>query len=492
MHNSKLIRMLKTLDKQEFKKLDKFVKSAYFIKERHCHPLYNILKKHYPGFNAENISKEKIYEELYPGKKYGDGRSVSLLLTLSSELYRMCKLFLVQLELEAETSVSEHLLLEQLRRRKLNKEFERGFSAAAARRLKNKTGAIDHYNNYKLHFIKGEYEKSSGNIKGVLDGYTVSGESALVFGIITAYKYSEIREICENAYNIKPPHSIVVDFFDSLNSTMLVNKMKENNDPYYPAVYANYLVYNINKEPQETKYLNALRTLLAENLDDYGRTEQFILYSVVVSALIRLENADHNIERTNELFEVYNTMFRKGIYKYKDNENLEAAAFRAILSVAFELRKLDWAEEFITRTSAELPEKLKESMTNHAYANLHFLRKEHNKALGYINRVNYDYPLHKIDSKTLTFRIYYELGDYEHAFSVLDTTRQYVVNTKDLAKIFRERQLNFLKYASELIRRKTTGNKRDIELTLKKLTAEKAVELSGWLKRKFEELRETY
>ena len=490
MYNSKLIEILKTYNKQEFKKLEKFIKSPYFIKERHCYPMFNILKKRYPGFSKEKTTNEKIYEELYPGKKYGDRRSVSLLLTLSSDLYKMCKQFLVQLELESDKSVNEHLLLEQLRRRKLNKEFEREFSSASARRQKNKTGAIDLYNNYKLHFMNGEYEKSLGNIKGVWDGYTISGESALVFGIITAYKYSEIREICENAYNIKPSHSIVVDFFDSLNSSMLVEKMKENNDPYYPAVYANYLVYNINKEPKEVKYLNALKTLLAENLDDYGRTEKFILYSVVVSGLIRLENIDHNPERTKELFEVYNTMFRKGIYKYKDNENLEAAAFRAILSVAFELRKLEWAEEFITRTSGELPEKLKESMTNHAYANLYFLKNEFNKALGYINRVNYDYPLHKIDSKTLTFRIYYELGDYEHAFSVLDTTRQYVVNTKDLAKIFRERQLNFLKYASELIRRKTTGNIRDTELTLKKLTAEKALELSGWLKRKFEELRE--
>lgn len=491
MHNSKLIRMLKTLDKQEFKKLDKFVKSPYFFKERHCYPLYNILKKHYPGFNAEDLTNEKIYEELYPGKKYGDRRSVSLLLTQFSDLYKMCKMFLVQLELESEESVCEHLLLEQLRRRKLNKEFERGFSAAVTRRLKNKTGAIDLYNNYKLHFIKGEYEKATGNIKGVLDGYTVSGESALAFGLITAYKYSEIRTICENAYNIKPSHSFVVDFFDSLHSSSLVQKMAETNDPYYPFIYANYLVYMINKEPDNLGHLDELKILLEKRLDDYGRTEKFILYSVIVSALVRLENTDYKIERTYELFDVYNIMFRKGIYKYKDEEALEASAFRNILSVAFELRKLDWAEEFITRTSAELPEKLRDSMKNHAYANLYFLRKEHNKALSYINRVNYDYPLHKIDSKTLTFRIYYELGDYEHAFSVLDTTRQYVVNTKDLAKIFRERQLNFLKYASELIRRKTTGNKRDIELTLKKLTAEKAVELSGWLKRKFEELRET-
>ena len=210
---------------------------------------------------------------------------------------------------------------------------------------------------------------------------------------------------------------------------------------------------------------------------------------MLVSGLIRLENLDHNIERTKELFDVYNIMFRKGIYKYKDDETMEAATFRAVLSTAFELRKLDWAEEFINKTSTELPEKLKESMTNQAYANLYFLKGEFNKALGFVNRVNYDYPLHKIDTKTLTFRIYYELGDWEHAISLLDTTRQYVVNTKDLAKIFRERNLNFVKYASELIRRKTTGNYKDIELTLQKLKAEKTVELSGWLKRKFEELK---
>lgn len=69
MNNSKLIRILKTLNKQEFKKLDKFVKSPYFIKERHCYPLFNILKKRYPGFDAGEITNEEIYEELYPGKE---------------------------------------------------------------------------------------------------------------------------------------------------------------------------------------------------------------------------------------------------------------------------------------------------------------------------------------------------------------------------------------------------------------------------------------
>jgi len=489
MHNSKLINLLKTLNKHEFKKLEKFINSPYFIKERRCFPLYNILKKDYPGFSKEEVTPKKIYSALYPERIYGDKRSVSLLLTLSSDLYKMCMQFLVQIELEKESSYTEHLLLDQLRRRKLNKEFDRVFSAAVKRRAENKTGAIDLYNNYKLYFIKGEYEKSNGNIKKVLDAYTVSGESALVFGIITAYKYTEVREICENAYNINPPYSFVPDYFNSVNSAHLVNKMKENNDPHYPAVYANYLVYNINKEPREIKHLYELKSLLENNLDDYGRTEKFILYSVLVSGLIRLENLDHNIERTKELFDVYNIMFRKGIYKYKDDETMEAATFRAVLSTAFELRKLDWAEEFINKTSTELPEKLKESMTNQAYANLYFLKGEFNKALGFVNRVNYDYPLHKIDTKTLTFRIYYELGDWEHAISLLDTTRQYVVNTKDLAKIFRERNLNFVKYASELIRRKTTGNYKDIELTLQKLKAEKTVELSGWLKRKFEELK---
>lgn len=156
--------------------------------------------------------------------------------------------------------------------------------------------------------------------------------------------------------------------------------------------------------------------------------------------------------------------------------------------MVFELRKLEWAEEFIQKTSRELPEKLRDSMTNHSLANLFFLKKEFNKALDYISRVNYDYPQHKIDSKTLTFRIYYELGEYEHAISVLDTTRQYLQKGTELAEIFRTCNLNFVKYAAELLRRKTTGSTRELLLTLNKLSAEKSVELSGCLKKKFEEL----
>lgn len=489
MNNSKLILLLKSFNKQEFKKLGKFVRSPYFIKERKCFPLLTALSNFYPAFDPEMVTSEKIYIRLFPGKSYGDSRSVSLLLTLSSDLYRMCKSFLAVLELESDEETAEHLLLEQLRKRKLNREYEREFSKALKRRTGFNSGSIDLYNNYRLHFSNGEYQKTQGNIPGVLSAFTESGESILAFGLVTAYKYNEIRTICENSYNIKPPHSFIIDLFENLNSRQLIERLRVNNDKYYPMLYANYLIYMISKQTDELKYMEELKTLLAQRLDDYGRTEKFILYSVLVSALIRLENTNYKIEHTKELFEVYNIMFQKGIYKFRDEDTLDVSFFRNIISVAFELRKLDWAEEFIHKASRELPEKLRDSMTNNSLANLYFLKEDFNKALGYINRVNFDYPLHKIDSKTLTFRIYYELGEYEHAISVLDTARQYLQKGTELASIFRERNLNFVKYSAELIRRKTTGNIRDIDLTLKKLAAEKAVELSGWLKRKFEEIQ---
>lgn len=489
MKNSKLITILKTLNSEEIKRLGKFIESPFFMTSRNCMPLFTILKKYYPGFNENDIEKKKIYEEVYPGKQYGDSKSVSLLSTLSSELYNMCKEFVIQIELEEQSSVHEHLLLNQLRKRDLFKEFAREYSEAKERRKRDNAGAVDFYHNYMLESILSDQNHSLSDVPALLESSTSASEAALTFGILSGYKYISMKGICEHSFNYKARFSLTDAALNALDSRKMLDELKKNDHPSYPYVYANYLVYMLDKEPDNKTNYYLLKETVDKHMEHYGRTEKFILYSVLVSNIIRWENMEHDIEMTKELFGLYKKMLEMKIHKIRDNEDLEISVYRNILSTAFELREMDWAENFIAEFSDELPEGHRQTMKSYSYANLYFLKNEFEKALSYITKVQYDYLLHKIDAKILTFRIYYELGEFEHAYSVLDTTAHYLSNTKKLAPIFVERNTNFIRFANELIKKRTSGKLKDIDFILEKMNAEKAVELRGWLTRKFTELK---
>jgi hypothetical protein len=157
------------------------------------------------------------------------------------------------------------------------------------------------------------------------------------------------------------------------------------------------------------------------------------------------------------------------------------------------MNEFDWAEWFIEKYSAELPEEFAVSMKNHAYATLYFNKGEFENALKRIVNIKYDYLRHKIDVKILQFKIFYELGDYEPAFNILDTMRHYISSSEDIASIVRTRISAFIKYGGELLRVKSSGNigEKKINTTdeiLARLKSENAVESGVWLLKKLEEI----
>ncbi len=114
MENSKLLVILRTLTKAELRELEKFISSSYFTTGRDCTELYGILKQSWPDFKGEKVQKKYVYESLYAGKTYGDKKSISVLSTISSELYRLVKEYLTYSGLKSDERGKKLLLLRNL------------------------------------------------------------------------------------------------------------------------------------------------------------------------------------------------------------------------------------------------------------------------------------------------------------------------------------------------------------------------------------------
>ena len=115
MKNSQLTKAIQALSKEEFKELGKFVYSPFFNNRDEVIRFYEAIKKSYPHFKPASFTKEYLFKQVYPAKKYSDvlmRKLVSLILNLVLE-------FLLISNHRRNTLESEVRLLEILRQRKL-------------------------------------------------------------------------------------------------------------------------------------------------------------------------------------------------------------------------------------------------------------------------------------------------------------------------------------------------------------------------------------
>ena len=90
MVTSKIILLLRKLNKKELTGFREFLCSPYFNNKSKLVQFFDKLIKHAPEFDEKKIKKAEIYESLYPESKY----NVQVYKNLSSELYLKAREFL--------------------------------------------------------------------------------------------------------------------------------------------------------------------------------------------------------------------------------------------------------------------------------------------------------------------------------------------------------------------------------------------------------------
>ena len=131
----------------------------------------------------------------------------------------------------------------------------------------------------------------------------------------------------------------------------------------------------------------------------------------------------------------------------------------------------------------------KDFAVNFAMAEILSARKNYNKALEYLSRINIEFSAEKFQVKALMLKIYYETGSYENAYSLIDSSRHFLRNDKQLPDSRKKSFLTFLSFGSQLINIKLNPDEKK-SVTLKK-SIHRSRFFSGrdWLMEKIEELR---
>src|SRR5260221_2944711 len=219
-------------------------------------PLFKSLRSFYPEF-GEKASGKSVYEKAYPGKKYGDSKSISMLSTLSSELCKLGIEFLRYLELEKDEIQKRLLLLKSLRSKKLQREFLKELGKAGSEDSVSRGSTESFLESYRLNTAYGEYTWDRGDTSGLYDALLKRTDDALAFALITVYKFMDTKDTARH-FNIKTGRTFADILLESLDSEKMLAGLKTNNESLYPYIYANHLVYMMNNEPQNHEHYNTL------------------------------------------------------------------------------------------------------------------------------------------------------------------------------------------------------------------------------------------
>jgi len=119
MVSKELIFLLSSLSPKELSRFEDFLRSPYLNTNRKLIELFLILKTYYPLFNKSKLTKENIFQELYPQKKYYD----ATLRNLFSDLNEAGESFLVLEAFSNDSFQKEDILLRVLKERNLTNHF---------------------------------------------------------------------------------------------------------------------------------------------------------------------------------------------------------------------------------------------------------------------------------------------------------------------------------------------------------------------------------
>lgn len=484
MENSKLIRLLKTFTKQEWKEFEKFCCSPYFNKGRNYTMLVKELKKFYPEFLLDNNSRENLYSTLYPSKKYKE----TVMFTILSGLYNLAEEFIVQQKLKESANIKNPILLNELSSRELKHDVEAMIHQTQNKYNSNMQGIDDYFNRSLMYSQIMNHYYANDDKKNLMDTrilYTVY----VIYDLLIKIMGSEFELISMKTYF---KTDFYMSYLGKLFSCFDINKIMklagENDNEHYGFISITYYMLMARKHPANDEYYFRLKHLAEDyynKLDFDMNTRNYWYLSSLCASKINM-NKDEFYAESFKIFEK--------ILEYKLYTNTEGALyfdnglFKNIITIGLYLKKTAWTESFVKLYIDKIDPQQREHMLSYSMANIEFVKKNFEKALYYSQKIEQKLIIYKLDIKNLMARIYYETGDVEPLYSLLDTYIHLVKSFESGNKKISVRHLNFIKFLKKLVSISLNNIDTEINSLKLKIAGTKYLNGKNWLLEKIAEL----
>jgi hypothetical protein len=484
MKDTRLLKIIRTFTKEELKSFEKFLLSPFLKPARDTSELYYYIIKYFPEYDSPKLEKEVAFVKLFGKEAYNEKKITNLIfdLTRAAEQFMAYNIYA-----EDETGMLINLS-KALQRKKLseeslkvNKQIEKSIKTGFA-------PGNDYLSKFRqLTLLKSNYfveENSYENVILCKKNYF----EALATQFIVYYT-DLISSIVpsKNTYGKIINDDFIENVILSFDIEKLIKALEKSEPKNKHLILMHYYLLKTNTEKDSDSFYYLFRDLFFELIPELEREERYILFNNLVHYCV-LNYGRENMDFKKEMFDVYKKMVETGSYSLSENEYMQEMTYRNIFFGCITMRDTEYLQYFIEKYSDEIQPEQRSNMKNYACGYLHYIKNDFEKAMSYASKINQEYFLFKPDLKNLLLIIYYELGYTEQAFSLIDSYKHFISNTKEIQDNFKIVYSNYLKYYSGLLKIKC-GQSKETPLYIKKqIEKEKLIVSRKWLMDKADEL----
>jgi hypothetical protein len=449
MNNLQIFEILKSFTNKEFSDFGRFVKSPYFNNRSEVIRFYEAIKKYYPGFNSKYLIEKKIFEKVYPNKKFSGTlmrKVISLINNLAMDFIAVSGFRENKLEFNVK-------LYYDLYERNLNKAFEK--KTKSIEKLLQESRHTPEYYHLKFKYTS----KLNGYLSNHVEvpDYQKELEDFIVeFLVIVLHLYHRMC-IVSNIYNT----NFELKFFNDVISFI--------NSHNYTNVTLVSLYYNLVMlvKTQDEKYFYNLIELGDKFRKKLTDTYQYNLYITLIDfCLNRIYKGD--IQFRYHYFNLSKKYFENNTIP-KEIGCISSILFTSIIRNSAYLKEFEWIDEFKNKYLQLIERDKLDEALNYSNASIEFEKGNFDNSLKLINKVNPDKLTMKINARNLQIMVYFELGYIDLLVSQIDSYKHYFKRNSEIGETLKQRNIPFIKSVSDLVKVRHDENNESAILLKKKI-----------------------
>ena len=479
MQKSKLIKLLKTLNKEEFDRLSLFLKSPFHNTNPNITKLYGYIKKYQSDLNSPKLERTKVYSKIFPYKNFDANKMRKLMSAFTQCLQH----YLVELELERENFQKRKWLVKALGHRNAFDLFEKETKILLGE-LENLPYRDIHVyekslwlkHDYYFHPLTDKHHEPKIGIEDVMDDLDR-------FFVLAKLQFGSEMKNRERIYSKKYPirlleESIEIgDVFNKENPVFL----------FYKNIFELY-----DPEKSKSAYENG-KQLLTKHLKEISKDDQINILVSLRNYIIQKINSGL-VSHFKDLLEIYKLGLE--LHIIINNNKIKEADFTNIVHAGCMQKEFDWTEKFINDYEKNLDKSVREDAKILALAILYFHSKNYDEAMNKLGQHQFVHPLYQLTTKTFLMRLwfekFYENNDYyDFLLAQLDAFEKYIRRNTSISTFKKEENLNLIlaikKMANYIYQKKSA--KEIIEKMKLFLADEKRIIAIRWIEEKLNQLK---
>jgi hypothetical protein len=472
MRQSKVFQILEHFNKIEQNRFRKYLLSPYFNKNETIVDLFELMMDELNATNSKEWPRETIWKKLNLDATYDDVR----MRKYYSDLLKHLEDYLILQEIEDSPVIRNIHLLQAIKRKKIQKllnSTRKNMQSVSDKIVYRDTTyflgqyLLEYYYDEMLTDIRDiKEEKTNLEVISKNIDYFYIGEKLRIYCEVLAKK-----KLTAHEYDIKLVEEVI----------KIANQPEFNQLPFI-AIYLN--VYNIYTYPEQPEYYFSLKKLLDQYSYFFPKDEEKNLYDWAQNYCISQINQG-NGQFLSELFSLYQDILKKEFLTATGK--LDSLEFRNIVSAGLRLGEYEWVDKFIHQYNSYLPDNTRENTFSFSLSSLYFYQKKYGEVIRILQSIEYDDLIYNINSKTTLVMTYYETGEYEPLYSLLESFRVYLNRSKEIPSERKTNFKNFIKFSKKLLSI-PKGDKKALQLLKADVEHTKGIPSRAWLLEKISEM----